>query len=232
MIIDLSTRSEEQELMDDLDCKGPVVDQTLKELDVINTLLGGNQISISAFKKMAAKHEGPIKLVDVGCGGGDILKIFASWCRKKNIEASFLGIDANPNIVDYAIENCKEYPEISFKSLNVLDGEFQQLDFNILHACLFTHHFSSIQLERLLHSFSRQGQARVIINDLHRHSLAYYSILFLTRLFSKSAMVRYDAALSVARGFKKKEVVAILQKIGVTSYTLKWKWAFRWKLVY
>ena len=231
-MVDLTDRSDEQELMDDLDCQGEVVDQTLRELDVINTLLGGNQISISAFKKIALSQKTPVKLVDVGCGGGDILKVLAKWCRSKKIEASFVGIDANPNIIAYAEKNCEEFPEISFQSLNVLDKRFEALDFNILHACLFTHHFTSAQLVHLFRVFRKTGQASVIINDLHRHSLAYYSILLLTKLFSKSPMVQYDAALSVARGFKKNELTSILQKAGIEQFKIGWKWAFRWKLTF
>ncbi len=61
----LEHRSEEQEIMDDLTISGHVVDQTLRELNTINKRLGGNRISVSAFKQMSNGKEG-ITLADLG----------------------------------------------------------------------------------------------------------------------------------------------------------------------
>lgn len=230
-MINLSARSKEEELMDDLGCTGEVVHQTLRELHTINTLLGGNAISIHAFKKLV-KDKDDLTLVDVGCGGGDILMVLAKWCRKKKKKVKFIGIDANASIITYAKENCQQFPEISFKAVNIFSKEFKAMDFDLLHCCLFTHHFGDTDLVTLFAHFHQKARVGVIINDLHRHPLAYFSIKYLTHFFSQSAMVRYDAALSVARGFKKKEIVGILKKAGINDFQLSWKWAFRWKIIY
>lgn len=227
----LKTRSEEIEIMDDLDVSGEVVDQTLRELDAINRLLGGNQISISAFKKMVDERN-VISFADLGCGGGDIMVEMAKWARKSGIEASFIGIDANKNIVDYAKKNVSQYQEISFKALNVFGAELKELKVDIIHCCLFTHHFSEDELVGLFKQFKEQSTVGVIINDLHRHPLAWWSIKLLTSVFSKSVMVRNDACISVARGFKRQELIQILQKAGIEQFQLTWKWAFRWKLTF
>ena len=50
---DLRRRSSEVEVMDDLNCDGEVVAQTLRELNVINTRLGGNSISTNAMASSA-----------------------------------------------------------------------------------------------------------------------------------------------------------------------------------
>jgi len=70
------------------------------------------------------------------------------------------------------------------------------------------------------------------VNDLHRHFLAYNSIKILSRIFSKSYLVKNDAPLSVLRGFSKEELQNILQKAAVHSVQLNWKWAFRWLLIF
>ncbi|MDQ2657524.1 MAG: SAM-dependent methyltransferase, partial [Bacteroidota bacterium] len=66
---------------------------------------------------------------------------------------------------------------------------------------------------------------------IHRHWLAYYSIKWLTRMFSKSAMVRHDAPLSVHRAFRKSELEEILRRAGLVDYKIKWRWAFRWQVI-
>jgi L-rhamnose mutarotase len=43
--------------------------------------------------------------------------------------------------------------------------------------------------------------------------------------------VKNDGPISVLRSFKKKEWIAILQKAGITNYTIHWKWAFRYLII-
>lgn len=224
-------RSEEQEIMDDLTISGEVVDQTLRELNTINKRLGGNQISVSAYRSMV-RRKNEIVLADLGCGGGDIMVEMAKWARKKDLNSSFIGFDANKNIVEYAKENTRSFSEISYSTLNILSNEFKQMSFDIIHCCLFMHHFSTDELILLFRQFRKQARIGVIINDLHRHPLAFWSISILTSLFSKSIMVKNDAAVSVSRGFKRKELKHILGEAGIKDYKLRWKWAFRWKLTF
>ncbi|MEM6644492.1 MAG: methyltransferase domain-containing protein [Bacteroidota bacterium] len=227
----LKERSTEIEIMDDLEISGPVVDQTLKELNTINKTLGGNQISISAFKRIA-KGQQQLTLADLGCGGGDIMLQIAKWCRRARIKLSCLGVDANPNIIAYAKENTKSHQEISYQPLNIFSQEFQQMKFDIVHCCLFLHHFTDEQLIKIFKTLKSQANIGVIINDLHRHPVAYWSIKALTYVFSRSTMVRNDAAVSVARGFKRSELIRILEQAGIQNFDLSWRWAFRWRLTF
>jgi len=226
-------RSEEKELMDDLDCQGEVVHQTLRELDVINRRLGGNQISINGLKRLVAdckKEE--ITLVDLGCGGGDILIFMVKWARKQRLKMKFIGIDANTHIIDYAKKHCEAFPEISFIAQDIFSESFKNLKFDIVHTSLFTHHFTQKELIALFGQLKHQVRVGVIVNDLHRHWLAYYSIKIITSIFSQSAMVKNDAAVSVTRGFKKSEIVDFLEKSGIMKYSIRWKWAFRWQVFF
>ena len=112
-------RSYEPEIMDDLTISGEVIAKTLQEISSINNLLGGNSISLQVFQSMV-KGKKKISLVDLGCGSGDIMILMADYCRKNNIDATFVGIDANPFIVEYAQQNTAAYPEISYQSVDVL----------------------------------------------------------------------------------------------------------------
>lgn len=216
--------------MDDLEIEGPVIDQTLRELDIINRKLGGNGISLRSFKKILSKNK-ISSVADLGCGGADILMAMAKIAKKQQQEIMFSGIDANPHIVAWTKGHVNAFPNIEITCENIFDPPFQSKKFDIIHCCLFTHHFTEDQLVSLFKSFKKQARVAIIINDLHRHWLAYYSIRLITRFFSKSYMVRNDAAVSVARGFLKKELVRIMEKAGISTFSLQWKWAFRWQLV-
>ncbi len=232
-MINLIHRSNKLELMDDLECSGPVVDQTLRELDVINRKLGGNQISLNAFRYII-KRRTPMKLevADLGCGGGDILINLAKWGEKRGLDLSLVGVDANPHIIRYADKHCEAFKNISFEVLDIFSEEFANKQYDIIHCSLFLHHFSNENLIRLFSQFKRQARIGIIVNDLHRHFLAYYSIKWITKLFSRSFMIQNDAALSVARGFRRLELIEILKEAGLSDYQLSWQWAFRWKLIW
>ena len=115
--------------------------------------------------------------------------------------------------------------------LNILDNSFAVLRYDVVLATLFLHHFSDRQLIEIFKSLKKQARIGIVVNDLHRHPLAYYSIKLLTVFFSKSSMVKYDAPLSVLRGFSKKELKAILELAGIKHYSITWKWAFRWQII-
>lgn len=228
-----STRSDTEEIMDDLGCSGEVVHQTLRELEFINQWLGGNRITLDGLDRLISKKKLSHKLIlaDLGCGSGQMLKLVHNRFKNKSLDLQLLGIDANPNIISYAQKNCQHLNNVSFKSANILDAFFQHEEYDVIMATLFLHHFTSHQLIEIFKDLRNQARIGIVINDLHRHPLAYYSIKFLTRLFSRSSMVKYDAPLSVLRGFKKRELVEILHEAGILNYTLTWRWAFRWQII-
>ena len=232
-VIDLTNRSLEIEIMDDLDCNGEVVDQTLHELEFINRWLGGNAVTLEGVRNLTkGRTKEKINIIDLGCGGGDMLVLLADWGRKNSLNLHLTGIDANPNIIEFAKNNCRSHPEITFETLNIFSSEFQSRRYDIVMGTLFYQHFSHNELVRFFSELKDQVRIGVIINDIHRHWLAFHSIRLLTKFFSKSEMVKFDAPLSVLRAFSKKEMKDILIESGLKNYILKWRWAFRWLVIY
>jgi 2-polyprenyl-3-methyl-5-hydroxy-6-metoxy-1,4-benzoquinol methylase len=232
-MINIKERSTEKEIMEDLRCEGEVVERTLKELDKINLLLGGNKVTISALENCMQKIKDykTIKIADLGCGSGDILRIICRKLRKKDLPVLLTGIDANPFIIDYAVRNSVDYPEITYRCLNVFSEDFYKEKFDIVNCTLFCHHFDNGSLCELLKKLKDQTTTAIIINDIHRHWLAFHSIKLLTRLFSSSAMIKNDSAVSVLRAFRRKELSGIIEKAGYKNYSIKWKWAFRFEVI-
>ncbi len=226
-------RSEEKEFLDDLNCEGEDLKQNLRELKFINKWLGGNNVTFSGLEQ-ALKNTPPktnLHIADLGCGGGDILELIAKWGRKNNKTLALTGVDANAFIIHYAKENTAAYPEINYEIQNIFSDEFSRMKFDIVNCTLFCHHFDDDSLVKLFSQLKNQINIAIVLNDLHRHWFAYYSISWLTALFSRSYMVKNDARLSVLRGFHKKELETIIRKAGFTNFSIRWKWAFRWEVV-
>ncbi|MDX5348389.1 MAG: methyltransferase domain-containing protein [Hymenobacteraceae bacterium] len=230
-------RSEEPELMDELSLSGNALKQNLDELEVINKWLGGNEVVTDAldqlrqmpvFKPFSGKQ---LKIADLGCGGGDILREVAQWSKKRQQPVALTGIDANAFMINYATGKCSSWPQIQLLQQDIFSENFKNEQYDIVICSLFCHHFTNQQLIQMLQQFYSQAILAVIITDLHRHPLAYYSIKWLTAGFSKSYLVKNDAPLSVLRAFRKKELEQLLLQAGIKNFRLKWRWAFRWQLI-
>ena len=227
---DFTNRSYKKELLDRDDIPFDDIKQNMKELDFINTRLGGHKITIDGLKfllKAATKNNhNPISICEIGCGGGDNLRVIKKWCANKNIAATFIGIDINPHCIAFA-KSKTENKEILFLCSDYKAAAFKQQP-HIIFSSLFCHHFTGEGMVEMLQWCTKNASTGFFINDLHRHPLAYYFIKWLTRLFSKSYLVKNDAPLSVLRGFSKNELGALLKSAGIINFKISWQWAFRW----
>jgi len=227
----LRSRSYEKEYLDADNINPRDLYLNLSELDVINRWLGGYRASLKGLADILKIRKEITHVLDIGFGGGDAIKQFSLFATKLNLKLFFYGVDLKSDCVKYAEENllairnkelmCEDYRNISFELLNKID---------IIHCSLFLHHLRDDEIIALF-KFCKSTNSVILINDLHRHWIAYSAIKLITFLFSKSYLVKNDAPLSVKRGFKKAELIALLNKSGLTDYRLKWTWAFRYRLI-
>ena len=227
-LVDTSHRSSEMEIMDDFTMEGALFRDTLDKLEIINRFLGGNSVTINGLKnllKNQSKNK-TITIVDLGCGNGDILRDVAKFGRKNNYSFNLIGIDANLAAIEYAKELSKEYSELSFKTIDILSEDFKKQSYDVVLCTLFLHHFKNEELISFLKTTTNKATIGVVVNDLHRHKLAYY-LFKLIGFFIKNKMVRQDGLTSVLRAFKRKDLENISTQIKV-HFSIKWKWAFRY----
>ena len=220
-------RTDKEELMDDFSIGGDLLRDTLDKLENINRWLGGNKVTIKGLEQLFKNEDKTkeITIVDLGCGHGDILRDVAKFGRKKGYNFKLIGIDANQTAIDYANELSKEYDELSFKTQDIFSDEFKNETYDVVLTTLFLHHFKEPQLVAILENALQKARIGIVVNDLHRHKLAYYLFMLLS-IFISNKMIIEDGLTSVLRGFKRAELINISQKIKA-NYTIQWKWAFR-----
>ena len=221
-------RSYQKELLDRDDIPFEDIEQNMKELDRINTLLGGHDITIAGLKYVLdyANTKLPVRICEIGSGGGDNLRVIRDWCRLHQIEVQLMGVDINPHCIAFA-QSRKENQGMEFVCSDYLQVPFKQQP-HIIFSSLFGHHLDKQQFVQMLKWCNDNALVGHFINDLERHPLAYHSIKLLTSAFSNSYLVKHDAPLSVLRGFRKEELENMFVEAGVTQYEIQWKWAFRW----
>ena len=223
---DFRIRSTQKELLDRDDIPFGDIRQNMHELNTINTLLGGHSITIKGVKRLLKqKQQSPPLICEIGCGGGDNLHAISSYLQKENFPLEMIGIDIKKECVETAQQM---YPN---EQTVWIQSDYKKVQFaesaDIIFSSLFCHHFTNVELVEQLQWMNKNSLKGFFINDLHRHPIAYYAILFITKLFSRSYLVKNDAPISVLRGFTKKEWQLLLDKAGIANYTIQWKWAFR-----
>jgi hypothetical protein len=236
---DFRHRATQPELLDMPDIPFEDIRRNMHELDVINTLLGGHNITIRGIRNLLPKarvsHDqaGALHVCEIGCGGGDNLRAIDRWAKRKAVAIRVTGIDINPHCIRYAQQRWD-----SETAANWIVSDYREVSFSerpdIIFSSLFCHHFDDKSIPEILAWSAANSRLGFFINDLHRHPFAYYSIKWLTAAFSRSRLVRHDAPLSVAKGFSRNEwndyVRMGLQGKGLTV-DIRWAWAFRWLII-
>ena len=123
----------------------------------------------------------------------------------------------------------QKYPEISYLHHDIFSKEFEELSYDIVLTTLFLHHFKEDKLVNLLSQIRKKTSVGIVVNDLHRHPMAFYLFKLLS-LVIKNEMVKQDGLTSILRGFKKGELEKISKQLKAKSQ-IHWKWAFRYQWI-
>jgi 2-polyprenyl-3-methyl-5-hydroxy-6-metoxy-1,4-benzoquinol methylase len=229
--MNFAQRSLKKELLDGENIPFADIRRNMEELDGINHRLGGHAITLRGLRSLLKGRTvgEPVRVLEIGCGGGDNLRVIGSWAARKGLAVELTGVDINAACVAFAKDQSRNRG-IDFICSDYRDYAPPRAP-HIIFSSLFCHHFTDPELVEMLQWMKERAEVGFFINDLHRHPLAYHSIRLLTKAFSRSYLVRNDAPLSVLRGFRREEWGTLLQQASIASYQLQWQWAFRWLLV-
>lgn len=233
MLVNTKYRTDQEEIMDDFSMEGEILREALDKIAKINQLLGGNKLTLLGVKELVSTVENnkEITIVDVGCGNGDILRTLARYGKLNNYKFRLIGVDANRFTINHAINLSVDFPNISFLCVDVFEKEFNDLKYDIVLCTLTLHHFKDNEIEQIMNVFYSNAKTGIVINDLHRSSIAYRLFQLLCVAFQLNKMSKEDGLISILRGFKKADLVAFSKKLNFNNYTIQWKWAFRYQWI-
>jgi len=221
-------RSSQKEQLDDLNLSGNQLHQTLDELALINKFLGNYQaIRKAIFNVISKSNQSSFQIIDIGCGGGDVLVFLAKLFRKKGIQASFLGIDGNENSLNYARQKAVDFPEIQFKQDDLLADTFHLPKCDLLITSHFIYHFDNQQVISFLQKHSKQIKLAFLASELERNSFAFWLFKLFSPFLNFSKMTKEDGALAIRRAFTKQELTTLLKKANIGEVVLKRRVFFR-----
>ena len=236
-------RSYEKEMMDLPGQPRDMLEDDLRNLRVINRLLGNYRSVVRGLNSLVGTQKiDCFSLLDVGTGSGDIPARITDWARQRGIKSSIVALEPEPVTAQVAatLTNPPFIPLLQRGNegdflrcgITVVRGDgmappFHSGSFDFVLASQLLHHFSEEQIIRLLRIWSPLARRAIIVSDLVRHPLAYYGIRLLTKCFTRNAMTRTDAPLSVARAFTLAEWRALLREADVGPFQILSAFPFR-----
>jgi len=229
--VDTSVRSEQLELMDDVSLQGEELEKCLRELSFINTSLGGVHPTVSGVFALLPEDCKRFTLLDIGTGSADLPRHIVKEARRRGIEVRITAIDLSDTTIATAKKMCSGFPEIELRRVNLFDLPASE-PFDIVHAALLLHHFSIAEAPRALRKMYELSRYGVVLNDLHRHIVAWLGIRILTQAFSRNRFIRNDGPLSVLRAFSRDDLERMAAGNGMPAPELKWLPMFRWRALF
>lgn len=224
-----------EEQMDDFSITDERLRTALDDIRRINRLLGGYRATFRVLDPLL-DTQGDLDLIDVGTGSGDYPARLVRRGKHFGTRVEAIGVDLNPATVGYGRAWLDTHlppdlrPHASIEIADALDLPYADDSFDVAHAALFLHHFHGPDAVQLLREMNRVSRRGIIVNDLHRHPIAYAGIWALSRLLRMAPMVQHDGPISVLRGFHRDELETIASDAALSAPSIRWHWAFRWTL--
>lgn len=200
-------------------------DHCLYQLGRVGELLGGNRATLTALAPIVHTLS---SVLEVGCGGGYMANLLAS----RFPHLSVVGIDLNPNAIRYSLGH-HSLPNLHFEEQAALKLPADADQYDLITANLVCHHMKDQEIVLFLREVDRSARKAVLINDLHRHVIAYFSYFALAPLLFRDRMIWEDGRLSIRRSFTRSDWIGYLAQAGIppSRYQLRWHWPFRWTLL-
>ena len=205
--IDLARRVSPRELPElmDGDCSYEEFRDCLRSLQRVNRWLLGYRPTLAWLERLPRGLRDPIHILDVGSGGGDLLRQIARWARRRGIAVQLTGVDLNPYAARAAAESTSKEYEITWVTGDAMSYR-PEMKIDVVVSSLTAHHLENDQIVALLRWMEATAQIGWFINDLERAEWSY-------RMFGWvpwHPIVRHDGPVSFKRAFRREDWLRLL----------------------
>lgn len=144
----------------------------------------------------------PLHIVDVGSGGGDMLRRIEGWADRHRVAVRLTGIDLNPYAARAAGELTQGSREIQWITGNAFSYTGPV---DVVLSSLFTHHLEDAEIVRFLGWSESVARCGWFLNDLVREPTPCRLFGLLAGLMRWHRFVRHDGPVSFRRAFREED---------------------------
>jgi 2-polyprenyl-3-methyl-5-hydroxy-6-metoxy-1,4-benzoquinol methylase len=230
--LDLRRRHRQPEVMDQPDLDPRQHAQALRGLARINLWSGSARLLWPPLRDLARRASGPLRLLDVATGAGDVPVRLWLGARRAGIALDVAGCDRSPCAVEHARQRARdEGADVPFFIWDALTGPLPE-GYDVVASSLFLHHLDEEQAVELLGRMKRAARRLLLVNDLERSLPGLVLAYVATRVLSASPVVHTDGPLSVRAAFTRREALKLAGRAGLAAATVERRWPFRFLLTW
>ena len=224
-------RQRQAELMDDPALDPDEHHSALRGLQRINQWSNSVKTIWQPISELAGEI-GPIRVLDVATGGGDIPIRLWQMAKQLGLPINVDGCDFSPVAIAHAQAAAREAGvDVHFFQADVLHDQFPN-DYDVVIASLFIHHLDPQQVIGLIRSMAQPPRRLVVINDLVRGRAAWWFTRIGTWLLSRSRVVHVDGPRSVQGAYTMAEISDLARQADLTDFILRPIFPFRYLLTW
>ena len=223
---DLVVRDRQAELMDD---PGLEADRHARALSALRRV---NRVSFAAdrlWREVRRIHAAlcrPVRILDVACGGGDVLVDVARRARHAGVAVELHGCDMSPVAIAEArrlgvVEGALDYFELDITRDDLPEG------YDLLTTSLFLHHLAREGAVDLLRRMAAATRSSLFVQDLRRTRLGYVFAWIGLHTLTRSEVARSDGLVSVRGAFTLEEVGSLCREAGLSDAEIGTAWPQR-----
>jgi SAM-dependent methyltransferase len=195
-------RDHTRERLDDLTAAHPA---SLRDLARLNRWLGNTRGVVRAARRAVGPGRGPLRVVDLACGAGDVGAAVVRALRRDGYDATLHGVDGNAHTIAHARALTPD-PWATFDVADVMAPGAEWPDSDVLVASQFLYHFDDDALVEALRRNLPRVRRAFVWSEVVRSPLAARWFGWVAPWLGVSADAVADGSLAVRRGFSTSEL--------------------------
>lgn len=214
--LDFTHRANLREWMDE-PCSYEDFRDCLRDLAQVNRVTFAHRPTLLWLQRFPMNV--PLHIVDVGCGGGDMLRRLEKVAGRQGRTVRLTGVDLNP----FAARAAAEFTGNSSIEWITGDAFTAQLTapVDLVISSLFAHHLAEEEIVRFLRWMEQTATRGWFINDLSRAAVPYHAFQALAMLARWHRFVRHDGPVSIRRAFRREDWKHHVQAAGLDAESVE-----------
>ncbi len=202
-------RHELVEQMDKPDADRELLFNTYRHFARINPIVSGWRGIYRDSMRPLMRKAGTVRILDIGFGGGDVIRSLERWTRRDGFSVSFTGIETDERALEFVRRlDWPAHVVFEHSPLNQVAGRGDVFDFVISNAVL--HHLADDEVANFGRSARQCCRSKAIFSDIERHPAAVPLFAPLAKVFCPNSYACEDGLTSIRRSFTHIELRQLL----------------------
>lgn len=206
----LQRHPEAVEEMDRPDCDPQLLRRTYAQFPLVNRVVAGWRGNYLQFIRPLLRQRGAGRILDIGCGGGDIAANLVRWAQADGLEVQLCAIDPDPRAISFARDSLHRQ-KAAGRALEFRQAHSSQLvaegeRFDVVYSNHLLHHLDPAELQSLQADTEQLCTGIGLHSDIRRSAAALGLFGAATLPLAGTSLIRRDGLASIRRSYTQVEL--------------------------